>query len=157
MAECKKNLNRIGLIFHREDLQPIGEGPIITAVAKIIPYRQISIDILPFLQNVDKALRFLPPLFQAAKACLIIFGFSKSRRILRTGLNRTCGRPKYYSRNPLEKNIKMVENSIHPDNVDRYESIPFNVVYSSTALPQLESQSKVPVYANFEDVQELSV
>ncbi|KAM3175015.1 hypothetical protein ACTXT7_009375 [Hymenolepis weldensis] len=155
--ETEKILNRVGLIFHREDLQLVGDGPIITAIVKVISNRQISLDILPFLQNVDETLRFLPPLFLTAKACLIICGFPKSRRILRTGLNRICRRSKYSSSKPLEKGNKRVENSIHPGNANQCESIPFTVLYSTAALPRIESQSKVPVYANSDDVQELCV
>ncbi|KAM7540695.1 hypothetical protein Aperf_G00000026163 [Anoplocephala perfoliata] len=153
----EKHLNRVGLIFHREDTQPIGNGPIIIAVAKVIPHRQIAPNVLPFLQNVEKALRFFPPLFLVAKACLIIFGFPRSRRILRMGLNHflvMCNASTYSNGKP-EIKPKTVEYSQNPERTNRFENIPF-AMFNNSTISRVESV-KVPMKANFEDIQELSV
>lgn len=75
-------INRVGLIFHREDTHPPESTTVNTAIAKVIPRRSIDPTRLPHLQVLEMGLRFLPPLFAIAKALVVILGFSKSRRIL---------------------------------------------------------------------------
>ncbi|VDM27252.1 unnamed protein product [Hydatigera taeniaeformis] len=150
----ERHLNRIGLVFHREDDQQLGDGKTTTAIAKVTAFQQTYNGLLPHLQDLETALRFLLPIFALAKAGVVIGGFSKSRRILRAAFNRI-----FALRNtPLchnqtrDKISQATETSIVPNHV---ESIPFTVLTNSP-IPRIDPR-KTPVYINLEDVEELAV
>ncbi|VDK38026.1 unnamed protein product [Taenia asiatica] len=150
----EKHLNRVGLIFHREDDHRLGDGKTVTAIAKVIPFRQIYTGLLPHLQDVETALRFLHPIFALSKATLVIGGFSKSRQILGVGLNRIlalCSIPPCYG----QTRVKSAQATETTSNANHVERIPFTALANSS-IPRIEP-SKTPVYINLEDVEELAV
>nr|CDS24556.1 U3 small nucleolar RNA associated protein 22 [Echinococcus granulosus] len=146
--------NRVGLVFHREDDQRLGDGETVTAIAKVISFRQIYPSLLPHLQDVETALRFLLPIFALAKATSVIAGFSKSRRILSTGLNRIlafCNDPMCHG----QSRVKSGQTTKITSSANHLESISFSALANSP-ISRVEP-SRRPVYINLEDVEELAV
>uniref|UniRef100_A0A5K3EM59 G_PROTEIN_RECEP_F1_2 domain-containing protein n=1 Tax=Mesocestoides corti TaxID=53468 RepID=A0A5K3EM59_MESCO len=147
----EKNLNRIGLIFHREDNQLPGDGKIVTAIAKLISFRQISPKILPQLKDIDFSLRFILPIFTLGKALVVVFGFSASRRMLRGAFKRiltfSCFQRCSQRTRVRSDPIKAVANNS--------ERIAFTDLLT-TGVPRVVP-SKTPLYISREDVEEFAV
>lgn len=125
-----------------------------TAIAKVVPFRQVYTSLLPHLQDVETALRFFLPIFALAKAALVIGGFSKSRRILGVSLNRILALrslPLCYS----QTRVKSAQTRETSSNANHVEGIPFTALANSS-IPRVEP-SKTSVYINMEDVEELAV
>ncbi len=164
---AEKYLNRVGLIFHREDNQVPDDTTLVTAIAKVIPRRSINPNLLPHLQSLEAAFRFLPPLFSLAKSLLILFGFSKSRRILRAALTRIIrlrhSKKRHLSvvRRPSDIQLLAkqkpaeVEKPTANSNHNHIDHIPISVL-TNNSHPRVDPKTRVYRYQD-EEIEEFSV